>query len=65
MANAMTKKEILVRIKDLDESGVYPYLYMGLGNGSATAEGWLDTLEEREIKNEQELIANLAEMGFI
>lgn len=65
MANVMTKKEILARIKDLDESGVYPYLYMGLGNGSETAEIWLNTLEERNITNEQELIENLAEMGFI
>lgn len=61
----MNKKEILVRVKELDESGTYPYLYMGLGNGSAKAEEWLDELEERNITSEQELIANLADMGLI
>jgi hypothetical protein len=38
---------------------------MGLGNGSAKAEEWLDELEERNITSEQELIANLADMGLI
>jgi hypothetical protein len=61
----MNKKEILARVKELDESGTYSYLYMGLGNGSAKAEEWLDELEERNITSEQELIANLADMGLI
>jgi hypothetical protein len=38
---------------------------MILGNGSKVADGWLDDLEDRNITTEQELIANLADMGII
>lgn len=62
---AMTKAEILVKVKELDDNGICPYAYMILGNGSKVADGWLDELEDRNITTEQELIANLADMGII
>ena len=62
---AMTKTEILAKVKELDDNGICPYAYMILGNGSNVADGWLDDLEDRNITTEQELIANLADMGII
>ena len=62
---AMTKTEILAKVKELDDNGICPYAYMILGNGSKVADGWLDDLEDRNITTEQELIANLADMGII
>lgn len=62
---AMTRAEILARVKELDYNGTCPYAYMILGNGSKVADGLLDELEDRNITTEQELIANLADMGII
>ena len=62
---AMTKAEILVMVKELDDNCICPYAYMILGNGSKVADCWLDELEDRNITTEQELIANLDDMGII
>lgn len=61
----MNRKEILNTIKSLDETNVYPYLYDVMTNGSGTAENWLLDLEERNLKNEDELINALVEMRVV
>ena len=61
----MNRKKILAVVKELDESGVYPYLHDVLTDGSATSENWLNDLEERNLKNETELVNSLVEMRII
>ena len=61
----MNRKEILNTIKSLDETNVYPYLYDVMTNGSGKSEDWLLDLEERNLKNEDELINALAEMRVV
>ena len=61
----MNRKEILAVVKELDESGVYPYLHDVLTDGSATSENWLNELEERNLKNETELVNSLVEMRIV
>ena len=61
----MKREEILNRIKVLDEKDITPYLYGVISDGSAMAEGWLNTLEDRNIQTAQELIACLDEMDLI
>lgn len=61
----MNRKKILAVVKELDESGVYPYLHDVLTDGSATSENWLNDLEERNLKNETELVNALAEMRIV
>ena len=61
----MKRKDILNTIKALDESNVYPYLYDVMTDGSAKSEDWLDTLEEKNLKGEDELINALAEMRIV
>lgn len=61
----MNRKKILEVVKGLDESGVYPYLHDVLTDGSATSEKWLNDLEERDLKNETELVNALVEMRIV
>jgi hypothetical protein len=61
----MNRKKILAVVKELDESGVYPYLHDVLTDGSATSENWLNELEERNLKNETELVNSLVEMRIV
>jgi hypothetical protein len=61
----MNRKKILAVVKELDESGVYPYLHDVLTDGSATSENWLNDLEERNLKNETELVNSLVEMRIV
>ena len=61
----MNRKKILAVVKELDESGVYPYLHDVLTDGSATSENWLNDLEERDLKNETELVNSLVEMRIV
>lgn len=61
----MNRKKILEVVKGLDESGVYPYLHDVLTDGSATSENWLNDLEERNLKNETELVNALVEMRIV
>ena len=61
----MNRKKLLAVVKELDESGVYPYLHDVLTDGSATSENWLNDLEERNLKNETELVNALAEMRIV
>lgn len=61
----MNRKKILEVVKGLDESGVYPYLHDVLTDGSATSENWLSDLEERDLKNETELVNALVEMRIV
>ena len=61
----MNRKEILNTIKSLDETNVYPYLYDVMTNGSGKSEDWLLDLEERNLKNEDELINALVEMRVV
>lgn len=61
----MNRKKILAVVKELDESGVYPYLHDVLTDGSATSENWLNDLEERNLKNETELVSSLVEMRIV
>ena len=61
----MNRKKILEVVKGLDESGVYPYLHDVLTDGSATSENWLNDLEERDLKNETELVNALVEMRIV
>ena len=61
----MNRKKILAVVKELDESGVYPYLHDVLTDGSATSENWLNDLEERNLKNETELVNSLVEMRTV
>lgn len=61
----MNRKKILAVVKELDESGVYPYLHDVLTDGSATSENWLNDLEERNLKNETELVNSLVEMRVV
>ena len=61
----MHRKKILAVVKELDESGVYPYLHDVLTDGSATSENWLNDLEERNLKNETELVNSLVEMRIV
>ena len=61
----MNRKKILEVVKGLDESGVYPYLHDVLTDGSAISENWLNDLEERNLKNETELVNALVEMRIV
>lgn len=61
----MNRKKILAVVKELDESGIYPYLHDVLTDGSATSENWLNDLEERNLKNETELVNSLVEMRIV
>ena len=61
----MNRKKILAVVKELDESGVYLYLHDVLTDGSATSENWLNDLEERNLKNETELVNSLVEMRIV
>lgn len=61
----MNRKKILEVVKGLDESGVYPYLHDVLTDGSVTSENWLNDLEERNLKNETELVNALVEMRIV
>ena len=61
----MNRKKILAVVKELDESGVYPYLHDVLTDSSATSENWLNDLEERNLKNETELVNSLVEMRIV
>ena len=61
----MNRKKILEVVKGLDESGVYPYLYDVLTDGSPISENWLDELEERKPTNEQELIDALVDLNIV
>lgn len=61
----MNRKKILEVVKGLDESGVYPYLHDVLTDGSATSENWLSDLEERDLKNETDLVNALVEMRIV
>lgn len=61
----MNRKKILAVVKELDESGVYPYLHDVLTDGSATSENWLNDLEERSLKSETELVNSLVEMRIV
>ena len=61
----MNRKKILAVVKELDESGVYPYLHDVLTDGSSTSENWLNDLEERNLKNETELVNALVEMRIV
>ena len=61
----MNRKKILAVVKELDESGVYPYLHDLITDGSATSENWLNDLEERNLKNETELVNSLVEMRIV
>ena len=61
----MNRKKILEVVKGLDESGVYPYLHDVLTDGSATSENWLNDLEERNLKNETELVNARVEMRIV
>ena len=61
----MNRKKILAVVKELDESGVYPYLHDVLTDGSATSANWLNDLEERNLKNETELVNSLVEMRIV
>ena len=61
----MNRKKILEVIKGLDESGVYPYLYDVLTDGSTMSENWLNDLEDREPTNEKELIDALIDLNIV
>lgn len=61
----MNRKKILEIIKELDESGVYLYLHDVLTDGSTISENWLNDLEERDLKNETELLNALVEMRIV
>lgn len=58
----MNRKQILAKVKELDEGGIFPYLYDVLTDGSTYSEGWLMQLEDKEIATETELIAELETM---
>lgn len=61
----MNRKKILEIIKGLDESEVYPYLHEVLTDGSTISENWLNDLEERNLKNETELVNALVEIRIV
>ena len=61
----MNRKKILEVVKGLDESGVYPYLYDVLTDGSSMSENWLNDLEDRKPTNEKELINALVELNIV
>lgn len=58
----MNRKQILAKVKELDECGMFPYLYDALTDGSTYAEKWLMQLEDKELKTETDLIAELETM---
>ena len=61
----MNRKKILEVVKGLDESGVYPYLYDVLTDGSTMSENWLNDLEDKEPTNEKELIDALIDLNIV
>ena len=61
----MNRKKILEVVKGLDESGVYPYLYDVLTDGSSMSENWLNDLEDRKPTNENELINALIDLNIV
>lgn len=61
----MKRKDILNSIKGLDDSNVFPYLYGVITDGSERSESWLDAMEEKGLKNEQELIDEIIEFSTI
>lgn len=61
----MKRQDILNKVKDLDEQDILPYLYGVLSDGSAMAENWLDELEERNIKTDNDLFSALIDMGLM
>ena len=61
----MNRKKILEVAKGLDESGVYPYLYDVLTDGSSMSENWLNDLEDRKPTNEEELINALIDLNIV
>ena len=61
----MNRKKILEVVKGLDESGVYPYLYDVLTDGSAMSENWLNDLEDRKPANEKEVINALIDLNIV
>lgn len=61
----MNRKKILEVVKGLDESGVYPYLYDVLTDGSSMSENWLNDLEDRKPTNEKELIDALIDLNIV
>lgn len=52
----MKRQDILNSIKGLDESNVFPYFYGVITDGSQRSEEWLDSMEEKNLQTEQELI---------
>lgn len=58
----MTRKQILNKVRELDNCGVFPYLYDVLTDGSVYSENWLNQLEDANISNEQELVGELETM---
>lgn len=61
----MKRQDILNKVKDLDEQDILPYLYGVLSDGSTMAENWLDELEERNIKTDNDLFSALIDMGLM
>ena len=61
----MSRKKILEMVKELDESGVYPYLHDVLTDGSTMSENWLDELEERNPTNENALVYALIDLNIV
>ena len=61
----MNRKKILEVVKGLDESGVYPYLYDVLTDGSSMSENWLNDLEDRKPTDENELINALIDLNIV
>ena len=61
----MNRKKILEVVKGLDESGVYPYLYDVLTDGSSMSENWLSDLEDRKRTNEKELIKSIISLNMV